>query len=325
MIYNRSGAQFVYKGITYTIGGKVYANSESVYEGLYGVIREIRTDEDLETDHDTPDIYCDFMPPILPDDIKMIEDRFSSFWGTAKTIDDLDIDMVIMVPDMLSVLDPQADVPKLEIFLVREDWAIDDDYGTSTQIVADYHLAKFHFNNLVFQEMIDGCIRKWKDRSDLETDTRKDFYECWLHDEYYENHYKVTIERAELLLPDLLFQQLGKAYLDSSRRRDLAAQIEDWEELEDLTEDEYLKFISDPVIPERIQTHLSKNDSYWESYWESISECAFQLLREYRRQIGKADCFSPEPNNLYPLCVGNGSKECLKCCVYKDMQSEGGS
>lgn len=325
MIYNRSGAQFVYKGITYTIGGKVYANSESVYEGLYGVIREIRTDEDLETDHDTPDIYCDFMPPILPDDIKMIEDRFSSFWGTEKAIDELDLDMVIMVPDMLSVLDPLAAAPKLEIFLVREDWAIDNDYGTSTQIVADYHLAKFHFNNLIFQEMLDGCIQKWAHRKDLETDTRKDFYECWLHDEYYENHYKVTIERAELSLPILQFQQLGKAYLDRSRRNDLAAQIEDWEELEDLTEDEYLKFISDLGIPERIHTHLSKNDSYWESYWESISECAFQLLREYRRQIGKADCFSPEPNNLYPLCVGNGSKECLKCCVYKDMQSEGGS
>lgn len=325
MIYNRSGAQFDYMGTTYTIGGKVYANSESIYEGLYGIIREIRTDADLETGHDTPDIYCDFIPPVLSEEIKVITDRFSSFWGTEKQIGELDLEMVIMVPDMLTVLDPPKDVPKLEIFLVREDWGLDDDYGTSTQIVADYHLAKFHFNNLVFQEMIDGCIRKWKDRSDLETDTRKDFYECWLHDEYYENHYKVTIERAELLLPDLLFQQLGKAALDSSRRRDLAAQIEDWEELEDLTEDEYRKFIRDPQIPEKIQTHLSKNDSYWESYWESVSECAFQMLREYRKQIGKADCFVPEPNNLYPLCVGNGSQECDKCCVYKDMKSEGGS
>lgn len=325
MIYNRSGARFEYQGTTYTVGGKVYANSESIYEGLYGIIREIRTGEDLETDHDTPDIYCDFMPPVLPEEIKVIVDRFTSFWGTEKTIEELDLEMVIMVPDMLSVLDPKKDAPKLEIFLVREDWAIDDDYGTSTQIVADYHLAKFHFNNLVFQEMIDGCIRKWKDRKDLDTDTRKDFFECWLHDEYYENHYKVTIERAELFLPELMFQQLGKAYLDSSRRSDLAAQIEDWEELEGLTEDEYLKFISDPRIPEKIQTHLSKNDSYWESYWESVSECAFQMLQEYRRQIGKADCFTPEPNNLYPLCVGNGSKYCDKCCVYKDMKSEGGS
>lgn len=73
------------------------------------------------------------------------------------------------------------------------------------------------------------------------------------------------------------------------------------------------------------KVYANSESVYWESYWESISECAFQLLREYRKQIGKADCFSPEPNKLYPLCVGNGSKECLKCCVYKDMQSEGGS
>ena len=209
MIYNRSGAQFDYRDITYTIGGKVYAIDESVYAGLYGVIREIRTGEDLETDHDTPDIYCEFMPPVLPDEIKAFETHFAHLYGTEKRLDDVGIDMVIMAPDMLVVLDPQKDAQSLEIFLVREDWAIDDDYGTSTQIVADYHMAKFHFNNLVFQEMIDGCIQKWANRQDLETDTRKDFYECWLHDEYYENHYKVTIERTELTLPALLLQRFG--------------------------------------------------------------------------------------------------------------------
>lgn len=325
MIYNRSGAQFTYAGITYTVGGKVYANNESVYEGLYGIITEIRTSEDQETDNDTPDIYCEFMPPVLPEEIAALETHFTKLYGVEKHIDDLGLDMVIMAPDMLVLLDPPKDAQKLELFLIREDWAIDDDYGTSTQIVADYHIAKFQFNNLIIQEQIDGCIHKWRQRKDMETETRKDFYECWLHDEYFENHYKVTIERAELYLSDLLFQRFGKAYLDHSRRNDLAAQIEDWEELEDLTEDEYLKFISDPGIPEKIQTHLSKNDSYWESYWESVSECAFQMLREYRKQIGKADCFTPEPNNLYPLCIGNGSKECLKCCKFKDMQSEGGS
>lgn len=325
MILNRSGAQLVYQGITYTIGGKVYANDESVYAGLYGMIREIRTGDDLETDHDAPDIYCDFMPPVLPEEVVTIENRFSTFWRTEKHIEELDLEMVIMAPDMLDVLDAPKDAPTLQIYLVREDWAFDDDCGTSTKILADYRLAKFHFNNLVFQEQIDGCIQRWSDRQDLETDMRKDFYECWLHDEYYENHYKVTIEQAELSLTALQLQQLGKMFLANSRRDDLAAQIEDWEELEDLTEDEYLKFISDPRIPETIETGLSKNDSYWESYWETVSECAFRLLREYRKQIGRADCFAPEPNNLYPLCVGNGSKECLKCCVYKDMQSEGGS
>ena len=209
MIYNRSGAQYTCCGVTYTIGGRVYANNESIYEGLYGVIREIRTGEDMETDNDTPDFYCDFIPPVVSDERKVIENRFTRCWRTEKRLEDLDLEMVIMDPYMLVVLDPPKNAQSLEIFLVREDWAIDDDYGTSTQIVADYHMAKFHFNNLVFQEMIDGCIQKWANRQDLETDTRKDFYECWLHDEYYENHYKVTIERTELTLPALLLQRFG--------------------------------------------------------------------------------------------------------------------
>lgn len=324
MIIDRIGAQYEYEGITYTIGGKVYANGESDFEGLFGIITEIRDGDDRETENDTLDIYCKFMPPVLPDEIKAIEERFSRLYRTEKHMDDIGIDMVIMAPEMLVLLDAPKDAQTLEIFLVREDWAIDDDFGTSTQIVADYHLAKFHFNNLIFQEMVDGCIQKWKHRKDLETDTRKDFYECWLHDEYYENHYKVTIERAELSLPGLLFRQFGKAYLDQGRLEDFVSQIEQWDEIACLTDDQFQKFISNPNIPERIESHLSKNDDYWESYWESVSECAHSLLREFLQQISKPECYVPEQNNAYPLCEGNGSEDCEDCCVYKDYDKGNG-
>ncbi len=30
------------------------------------------------------------------------------------------------------------------------------------------------------------------------------------------------------------------------------------------------------------------------------------------------ECFTPEENNPYPLCVGNGNEECGKCCLYVD-------
>lgn len=46
MIIDQIGSVFEYKGIVYTIGGKVYANDESIYSGLYGRIAEIRTDAD---------------------------------------------------------------------------------------------------------------------------------------------------------------------------------------------------------------------------------------------------------------------------------------
>ena len=42
MILNRINDSFPYGDITYTIGAKVFANEESEYYGLYGVITEIR-------------------------------------------------------------------------------------------------------------------------------------------------------------------------------------------------------------------------------------------------------------------------------------------
>lgn len=33
------------------------------------------------------------------------------------------------------------------------------------------------------------------------------------------------------------------------------------------------------------------------------------------------DCFTAEPNNPYPLCVGKSAPECMKCCIWKDYPS----
>lgn len=35
-------------------------------------------------------------------------------------------------------------------------------------------------------------------------------------------------------------------------------------------------------------------------------------------------CFTPEPDNPYPLCVGNGSDICWECCLFMNMKGEGG-
>ena len=325
MIINKVGASYCYEGKTYIIGDKVVATAESPWEGLYGTITEIRDGSDRETENDTPDIYCEFMPPFHPDEIKKLEARFSALYRQEKRVDDIGLDMVIMSPEMVRIIGRKDEARKVTVYLVREDWALDYNGGVETHLFMDPDEAKMAMLRMIHEDMVDGCISRWLDRGDLDSEIKADSYEYWLHDSYHENHYLVTMSAHELYITDATLHLLGSLFADESLRNDLAAQIEDWEELENLTEDEYLKFISDPEIPEKIRTHLSKNDSYWESYWESVSECAFQMLREFRKQIGKADCFTPEPNNLYPLCVGNGSKECLKCCVFQDMQSEGGS
>ena len=66
MIYKKPGEKFSHENITYTVGSRVLANEASEYSGLFGRILEIRTDDDRETENDTPDIYCKFDTPCLP-------------------------------------------------------------------------------------------------------------------------------------------------------------------------------------------------------------------------------------------------------------------
>lgn len=62
MLINKSGAEFLYNGITYRVGDVIIGSDQSEYAGLIGSILEIRDGNDKETENDTPDIYCSFDP-----------------------------------------------------------------------------------------------------------------------------------------------------------------------------------------------------------------------------------------------------------------------
>ena len=62
MLINKSGAEFLYNGITYRVGDVIIGSDQSEYAGLIGSILEIRDGDDKETENDTPDIYCSFDP-----------------------------------------------------------------------------------------------------------------------------------------------------------------------------------------------------------------------------------------------------------------------
>lgn len=282
MIIDRIGAQFHYEGITYTVGGKVYANDASEYEGLYGIITEIRDGDDRETENDTPDIYCQFMPPVLPDDIKALEARFSELYRTEKHLDELGLDMVIMAPEMLRVLESVDGTPKLTVYIVREDWAFNGDYGEDFHLATDPDMAKYIFTSLIAEEQENGYVKEWSDRRDMNLECRADSYECWLHDSYCENHYKVYIEQKELPISSDLFATIGCLYVESLFRKHFAEQTEDWEELEDMTEVQIAQMIASPKVPQRIQKQLEQNSSLIESYWESISEASFDLVKKFK-------------------------------------------
>ena len=285
MILNRIGAQFHYDGVTYTIGAKVVANDASEYEGLYGTITEIRDGDDRETENDTPDIYCQFMPPVLPDDIRNMEARFSELYRTEKHLDELGLDMVIMAPEMLRVLEPAADSPKLTMFIVREDWAFNGDYGEDFHLATDPDMAKFLFTSLIAEEQESGYVKEWSDRPDMDLECKDDSYECWLHDSYCENHYKVYIEQKQLTIGADIFAVIGKSYVDSQLRKQFAEQIECWEELEDMTEKQVAQLIESSEVPQRIRKQLEQNGYLAESYWESVSEASFALVKNFKEGL----------------------------------------
>lgn len=159
MILNRTGAEFEYEGVTYTIGGAIVGTAESEYAGLYGRINAIHYGEDKETENETPDIYCEFDPPVMPHEVKTLEDTFSDLYHQPKTIADIVLDMVIMAPEMIRPLDDLRSMRKrVNVFLVMEDWAVDGEHGNDCEAFSDYDDAKRIMTNRIREELEDGII-----------------------------------------------------------------------------------------------------------------------------------------------------------------------
>jgi hypothetical protein len=105
MILKNNGETFKYNGVTYTIGGDIVCMEASdEFEGLTGIVLEIRDGEDKETDNITPDIYCMLNEPTTPELIEEIEERFSDSYCEPKAIDEICFDNVIMAPYMIRPL-----------------------------------------------------------------------------------------------------------------------------------------------------------------------------------------------------------------------------
>lgn len=282
MVYNVVGQEFIYEGVTYRVGAEVVGTAASDYRGLNGFILEIRTDEDRETENETPDIHCYFDPPCLPSDIEDVEKRFSALYGTEKKLDDITLDYVIMAPEEILVL--KSPRKTLEIYILEEDWAANDDYGHSTEVFADYYEAKAKLNAKLNEEMTIGCLNDWMSNEDYQCDTDEDSYEGWLDGWHSSSHYSLSITKVSLLLPNSVYGTLGRDFIDLCRVEDFVNQIEGWENVGTLTDEQYKALIADKTIPDRIQKALGMNDGYWESYWESVSEVAHKVVNEYIAQ-----------------------------------------
>ena len=193
MIYEKTGHGIMVDGTFYSVGMMVYANDTSEYAGLYGIITEIRTDEDRETENDTPDIYCQFSAPVLPSEL---EERFSALYSRPTTLEDIALDMVIMAPDMLEFhIDPYTISPSTTVWAVIEDWATVDETGHNEYLYESEKDAAAVFHLKLANEAEEGLIRQWKDRDDYQFESDSTSFECWLDDDWSSNHYVIRLEK----------------------------------------------------------------------------------------------------------------------------------
>ena len=198
MIINQYGATFEYEGVTYTIGAPIVGTAESEYEGLYGTITEIRDGDDKDTENETPDLYCEFEPPVQPCEIKELEQVFSDLYDEPKTLDDIILDLVIMAPSMIRPLDQsQAQQEEIPIFIVMEDLAVDGEHGDSCELFIEYDDAKRCMDAKLREEMEMGIVPQWLGAGGIEN-SFKGSYEAYVDGEYVMNHYSISIQKRAI-------------------------------------------------------------------------------------------------------------------------------
>lgn len=282
MILNEHGKSIEYDGITYAIGDVVIGTDASEYEGLAGTIIEIRDGEDKETENDTPDIYCSFEPPLLPEDVKALEETFSGLYEEPKTMEDIILDMVIMAPEMIVPADKRTrNIRKIKLYAVTEDWANDNnEYGNSTTLFATKEAAMKEFKAILAIEALNGLIAEIKGTLNYVEEFSSIDYECYIEGFHEQTHYRIAIEEKDLFFTPSSLEQMRKLAQDITYCADFIEQIEPWEELAEMSTSQYHKMITDPELPERIRKAIDMNDGYWDSYWQSISEVAYQIVKE---------------------------------------------
>lgn len=212
MILKNVGDVFEYEGVKYTVGEFIYANKNSDYEGLFGVIKEIRDGEDKDTENETPDIYCAFETPVIPHDIKQIEERFSTLYGEKKKICVIALDEVIMAPEHISVVyERKTQTDGQAVYVLLEDWATDDDNGISTEVYSTFEEALLNLRLKVREEYDSGLIAVWHNNADEEESEDEDeegnlivessaaSFEAYVSGFYSSSHYSVSITEKQVL------------------------------------------------------------------------------------------------------------------------------
>lgn len=281
MILHNEGEKFLYMGTEYVVGDKVIATKETEYEGLVGKIIEIRDGEDKETDNDTPDIYCCFAEPVMSVNKEKLKKRFSDLWQQPMEIEDINLDQPVMAPDMIIPIDKlRNNKDKKKIYVLVEDAAVDGNDSLFVEAFTDYEEAKKHLEIRLNDEMENGMLLTPMDSKDFVVEESVDSYEIYRRGRYCEWHYSVYIHEHEAELSDEFVKEIGGLYVDHVFAEDFEAQVEDWEELAEFSEEEYEALMNNPDVPKRIAEDLRNDENFMSEYIGAVCEIAHKIVDE---------------------------------------------
>ena len=196
MILNNKGDIFTIGNKSYVVGDEIAAAKTSPYYGLIGVITEIRTEKDRETDNETMDIYCTFDCPAINRDREHLTERFSALHGYPITLDEINLEKIIMAPDMIIPFTAQDG--DTVIYILTEEWCSNDGFGSDVFAFTNPEKARAKMRQLVRYEKSEGYVSEWMDNYDFIEESTEDGYSCWRDNDHDGCHYHLQIEAKEI-------------------------------------------------------------------------------------------------------------------------------
>lgn len=200
MILNVKGDIFKVGETKYVVGDEIAAAKTSPYYGFIGVITEIRTGKDRETDNETVDIYCTFDQPAILRDRELLTERFSKLYGYPIVLDEINLEQVIMAPDMIMPLTEQHG--DTVIYILTEEWCSNDGFGCDVFVFTNPEKVRVKIQQLVRYEKNEGYVSEWMDEYDFIEESTEDGYSCWRDNDHDGYHYHLHIDAKEIDVSD---------------------------------------------------------------------------------------------------------------------------
>lgn len=200
MILSNKGDIFTINDKNYVVGDEIAVAKTSPYYGLIGVITEIRTGKDRETDNETVDIYCTFDQPATHRDCELLTDRFSKLYGHPVALDEINLEQVIMAPDMIIPLTAQDG--DTVVYILTEEWCSNDGFGSDVFAFTNPEKARAKMRQFVRYEKSEGFVSEWMDEYDFVEESSEDGYSCWRDNDHDGYHYHLHIEAKEIDVSD---------------------------------------------------------------------------------------------------------------------------